>query len=156
MPLGRRIQQVIFHLSTTMEKKLSTSTGYRHRKNPISTEIDRKYRSIALQMLKGEKEESFCTFPRWRDFIHGDYSIKPIYYTNIPVKIDEESKTHCVFVNILLENPMRTFLQLWNGLLESMLFAWEFSTVLGCLSTYKAYQQSIRLSHFRRFEIGWK
>ena len=40
-----------------MEKKLSTSTGYRHRKNPISTEIDRKYRSIALQMLKGEKEE---------------------------------------------------------------------------------------------------
>ena len=52
-----------------MEKKLSTSTGYRHVKNPISTEIDRKYRSIALQMLKGEKEESFCIFPQRCDFL---------------------------------------------------------------------------------------
>ena len=56
-----------------MEEKLSTSTGYLHRKNPISTEIDRKYRSIELQMLEGEKEESFYFFPQQRrDFIHGD------------------------------------------------------------------------------------
>ena len=63
-----------------MEKKLSTSTRYRHRKNPISTEIDRKYRSIALKMLKGEKEGSYCIFPQRRDFIHGDYIIKMNYY----------------------------------------------------------------------------
>ena len=114
-----------------MEKKLSTSTGYRHRKNPISTEIDRKYRSIALQMLKGEKEEIFYIFPQRHDFIHGDYSHKNNYYWKKAVKIDAESKKHSLFVNILLENPMRIFLQLWNGLSESMLFAWEFLAVLG-------------------------
>ena len=83
----------------------------------ISTEIDRKYSSIALQMLKGEKEESFCIFPQRRDFIHGDDRLKKNYYWKIAVKIDEESKKHRIFVNILLENPMRTFLQLWSRLL---------------------------------------
>ena len=114
-----------------MEKKLSTSTGYRHVKNPISTEIDRKNRSIALQMLKGEKEESFCIFPQRRDFIHGDDRLNTNYYWKIAVKIDAESKKHRLFVNILVENPMRNFLQLWSRLLESMLFAYEFSAVLG-------------------------
>ena len=82
-------------------------------------------------MLKGEKEESFCIFPQRRDFIHGDDRININYYWKIPVKIDAESKKHRIFVSILLENPMRIFLQLWNWLLESMLFAYEFSTVLG-------------------------
>ena len=48
------INQVIFGDITQHNGK-----SCRHRKNPISTEIDRKYRFIALQMLKGEKEESF-------------------------------------------------------------------------------------------------
>ena len=100
-----------------MEKKLSKSTGYRHRKNLISTEIDRKYSSIALQMLKGEKEEIFYIFPQRRDFIHGADRLKCNYYWKIAVKIDEESKKHRIFVNILLENPLRTFLQLWSRLL---------------------------------------
>ena len=65
------ITQVILEDITQHNEK-----SCRHRKNPISTEIDRKYRSIALQMLKGEKEESFCIFPQRRDFIHGDDRLK--------------------------------------------------------------------------------
>ena len=56
---------------------------------------------------------------------------KLITVKKIPVKIDEESKKHHIFVNILLENPVRIFLQLGSRLLESMLFAYEFSAVLG-------------------------
>ena len=64
-------------------------------------------------------------------FYYGDDRLKYNYNWKIAVKIDEESKKHRIFVNILLENPMRTFLQLWSRLLESMLFAYEFSAVLG-------------------------
>ena len=45
--------------------------------------------------------------------------------------------------------PAADFLTVCLKLLGLMLFAWEFSTVLGCLSTVESYQESLRLSCFR-------
>ena len=78
-----------------------------------------------------KKRRVFVFFHNDVIFYYGEDRLKYNYNWKIPVKIDEESIKHHIFVNILLENPVRIFIQLGSRLLESMLFAYEFSAVLG-------------------------